>query len=188
MINSPYYLAKYVFKKTVHALTLDPFYIKNFYKYDSGGKNKYYGSKDQRENIPYRIFYSFVLYLIILRGAYNLIKSKELLIGDVGCTPTTLSKTNCFSICFTACSQATSDEALSFEIFEFLFIIFAPSFEAYFKILLESLLTQVLEIFFDFNDALIDQKINGLPPTFFKFLFLIPFDPPLAKIIECVFI
>ena len=78
MINSPYYLAKYVFKKTVHALTLDPFYIKNFYKYDSGGKNKYYGSKDQRENIPYRIFYSFVLYLIILRGAYNLIKSKEI--------------------------------------------------------------------------------------------------------------
>ena len=67
-----------VFKKTVHALTLDPFYIKNFYKYDSGGKNKYYGSKDQRENIPYRIFYSFVLYLIILRGAYNLIKSKEI--------------------------------------------------------------------------------------------------------------
>ena len=34
--------------------------------------------KIKEKNIPYRIFYIFVLYLIILRGAYNLIKFKEI--------------------------------------------------------------------------------------------------------------
>ena len=39
--------------------------------------NKYYGSDEQKKNVPYRIVYSLVLYLIIFRGFLNLTRSKE---------------------------------------------------------------------------------------------------------------
>ena len=35
ILENPYYVLKFTLKKTVHALTLNPFYIKNFYSHDS---------------------------------------------------------------------------------------------------------------------------------------------------------
>ena len=78
ILENPYYVLKFTLKKTVHALTLNPFYIKNFYSHDSKGNNKYYGSETQKKNIPYRIVYSLIFYLVILRGLKNLIKLKEI--------------------------------------------------------------------------------------------------------------
>ena len=54
------------------------------------------------------------------------------------------------------------------------------------KIFLESELTQTLCIFFDFKQDLIDQYMSGRPLILIIFLFLIPFEPPLAKIIAIV--
>ena len=64
--------------------------------------------------------------------------------------------------------------------------MFAPNFCAVFKIFGLSLLNQVKLIFLDFNDFFIDQKIRGFFLIFKRFLFFIPFEPPLARIMECI--
>ena len=52
----------------MHTLLLDPFYSRNFYKYDVRGKNKFYGSQEEKELLKYRVAYSLMIYLILLRG------------------------------------------------------------------------------------------------------------------------
>ena len=53
-----------------------------------------------------------------------------------------------------------------------------------FKIFSSFELTKTLDIFFDFNAAFMDQYIRGILLIFIKFLFLIPFEPFLARIID----
>ena len=63
----------------------------------------------------------------------------------------------------------------------------APYFSEIFLIFRESVETITLEKYFDFNASFIDQYIKGLPPTIFIFLFLIPFEPALAGIMQIKF-
>ena len=45
IVYNPVSSIKYVFKKNLHTLVLDPFYIKGFYEFDGRGKNRYYKSE-----------------------------------------------------------------------------------------------------------------------------------------------
>lgn len=68
IVYNPVSSIKYVFKKNLHTLVLDPFYIKGFYEYDGRGKNQYYKSEMQQRVIPYRIIYTIIIYSIMAIG------------------------------------------------------------------------------------------------------------------------
>ena len=107
--------------------------------------------------------------------------------GEVGCIPTTASiSLILLLIYFKACIHADSDVEREPDIVLGLVTVFAPYFFESDKIFLESELTQTLCIFFDFKQDLIDQYMSGRPLILIIFLFLIPFEPPLAKIIAIV--
>ena len=68
IIKNPVSTIKYAFKKNLHTLVLDPFYIKGFYEFDDRGKNQYYKSEMQQRVIPYRIIYTIIIYSIMAIG------------------------------------------------------------------------------------------------------------------------
>ena len=89
---------------------------------------------------------------------------------------------------FKKCFIALSDVALSVEYFLGLLIKLILCFKPIFNIFFESELKKIFLIFLDFFACNIVHSINGLPQKSFKFLFGIPLDPPLAKIIASTFI
>ncbi|MDA7573466.1 hypothetical protein N8745_04310 [Candidatus Pelagibacter sp.] len=54
------------FKKSLHLITLNPFYIQYFYEYD--GKAEFLKTDKHKNNIPIRIAYSLIFYFIVLVG------------------------------------------------------------------------------------------------------------------------
>tara|TARA_B100000795_G_scaffold264830_1_gene245841 strand:- start:1631 stop:3037 length:1407 start_codon:yes stop_codon:yes gene_type:complete len=53
-------------KKSLHLITLNPFYIQYFYEYD--GKSEFLKTDEHKKNIPIRIIYTLIFYFIILKG------------------------------------------------------------------------------------------------------------------------
>ena len=82
IIKNPISTLNFLIKKNLHTLVVDPFFIKNFYKYDSRGKNQYYYSQTYQKNIPYRILYTVLIYLVAVIGFFYLLKhpKKELIL------------------------------------------------------------------------------------------------------------
>ena len=81
IIKNPFSTLNFIFKKNLHTLVVDPFFIKNFYKYDSRGKNQYHNTQIHKKLIPYRIFYTILIYFIAVIGFFYLLKrpKKELI-------------------------------------------------------------------------------------------------------------
>jgi len=76
IIKNPLSTAKFIFKKNLHTLVLNPFFIKNFHKFDTvNGKLAYYKSETHTNEIPYRITYTIVLYIIMLIGIFYSFKN-----------------------------------------------------------------------------------------------------------------
>lgn len=74
ILMNPVSTGKFIFSKNLHTLVLNPFYVKNFYKFETRGKNKYYKSETHQKEMPYRITYSIILYFIILIGFFRSFK------------------------------------------------------------------------------------------------------------------
>ena len=71
MIKNPISTTKFIIKKNLHTVVLNPFFVKNFYKFDTvRGKKAYYKSETHTNEIPYRIMYTVVLYFIMLMGIF----------------------------------------------------------------------------------------------------------------------
>lgn len=77
VIEYPITTILFIIKKTIHTLLLDPFYIRNFYKYDEVGKNKYYGTDNQKELIKFRAAYTIIIYSIIIKGFISIFNKKR---------------------------------------------------------------------------------------------------------------
>ena len=76
IIKNPLSTVKFVFTKNIHTLVLNPFYIKNYYKFDTvRGKQAYYKSETHTYEIPYRIVYTAVIYVIMLIGIFHSFKN-----------------------------------------------------------------------------------------------------------------
>ena len=75
IIKNPLSTVKFMFKKNLHTIVLDPFFIKNFYKFEMRGKLRHYKSETHANEIPYRIIYSGILYMIILSGFFYSLKN-----------------------------------------------------------------------------------------------------------------
>ena len=73
ILKSPRSLISIFYDKSFHLVTLNPFYVKYFYKYD--GKSEFLKTEEHQKQIPIRIAYSFIFYLIILFGFFKSIKS-----------------------------------------------------------------------------------------------------------------
>ena len=84
------------------------------------------------------------------------------------------------------CNQQSSELTLSPAKLTGLFIIIAPAFSAAFAIFLLSVDTYIFLMFLFFLHNMMDLSIKEYFPTFFKFLFGIPLEPPLAGIIANV--
>jgi len=69
IIKNPIETAKFIIKKNLHTLVLNPFYVNNYHKFESvKGEKAYYKSETHTNEIPYRIIYTAFLYIIILIG------------------------------------------------------------------------------------------------------------------------
>jgi len=76
IIKNPLTTTKFIFIKNLHTLVLNPFYIKNYYKFDTvRGEQSYYKSKTHTNEIPLRIVYSAVIYIIMLFGIFYSFKN-----------------------------------------------------------------------------------------------------------------
>tara|TARA_B110000196_G_C20838563_1_gene517171 strand:- start:16 stop:666 length:651 start_codon:yes stop_codon:yes gene_type:complete len=76
IIKNPLSTVKFMFKKNLHTLVLNPFFIKNYHKFDTvNGKLAYYKSETHTNEIPYRIAYTIVLYIIMLIGIFCSLKN-----------------------------------------------------------------------------------------------------------------
>tara|TARA_B110000027_G_scaffold106854_1_gene113589 strand:- start:15952 stop:17331 length:1380 start_codon:yes stop_codon:yes gene_type:complete len=73
ILKNPRSLISIFYDKSFHLVTLNPFYVKYFYKYD--GKSEFLKTEEHQKQIPIRIAYSFIFYLIILFGFFKSIKS-----------------------------------------------------------------------------------------------------------------
>ena len=76
IIKNPLSTIKFVIKKNLHTLTLNPFYIKNFYKFDIMNL-LFYDSKTHKSEITYRIIYSIILYTIMIIGVFYSFKNSN---------------------------------------------------------------------------------------------------------------
>ena len=76
IIKNPLSTIKFVIKKNLHTLTLNPFYIKNFYKFDIMNL-LFYDSKTHKSEIAYRIIYSIILYTIMIIGVFYSFKNSN---------------------------------------------------------------------------------------------------------------
>lgn len=75
IIKNPISTSKLIIKKNLHTLLLNPFFVKNYHKFDTvRGKFSYYKSETHTKEIPYRIIYTLVLYFIMLIGIFHSIK------------------------------------------------------------------------------------------------------------------
>ena len=88
-----------------------------------------------------------------------------------------------FSISVIECKIPSSEDESSAERFFGLFIVFAPFILAIFKYSSESLDTYTFVIDLLWMAALIENSNNLVPWISWMFLFNIPFEPDLAKII-----
>ncbi|WP_415300726.1 hypothetical protein [Candidatus Pelagibacter sp. Uisw_134_02] len=71
IIKNPIETTKFIIKKNLHTLVLNPFFVKNYHKFDSvRGEKAYYKSETHTNEIPYRIVYTAILYIVILIGVF----------------------------------------------------------------------------------------------------------------------
>ena len=76
IVKNPLSTFKFLFKKNLHTLVLNPFFVKNYHKFDTvRGKQAYYKSETHTKEIPYRIVYTVVLYIIMLIGIFDSFKN-----------------------------------------------------------------------------------------------------------------
>ena len=75
IINNPLSTAKFMFKKNLHTLVLNPFFVKNFHKYQS--KDIFYKGETHTREIPYRVIYTVVLYIVILIGFFYSLRNVD---------------------------------------------------------------------------------------------------------------
>lgn len=73
--ENPLSITKYVLKNSFHITLLNPFHIYSDNKYISG--EVYYFSNEHDKLVPYRIFYSLMIYFICLIGFISMIKEKN---------------------------------------------------------------------------------------------------------------
>jgi hypothetical protein len=75
IFSNPIETIRYVTKKTLSFVLLNPFHIYSDHKFLSG--EKYYESDLRKKFIPYRIIYSLLIYSICFIGLIELYKRKE---------------------------------------------------------------------------------------------------------------
>jgi len=76
IVKNPLSTAKFIFTQNLHTLVLNPFFISGYYKFKTvRGKQSYYKSKTHTKEIPYRIVYTVIVYLIILIGILHSFKN-----------------------------------------------------------------------------------------------------------------
>ena len=73
IITNPFISVQYIFKQSLHMLTLNPVYIKYFYQFEESG-DEYNKNQTHKKWIPVRIIYSVILYLVIFWGMINSLK------------------------------------------------------------------------------------------------------------------
>ena len=74
IIKNPLSTVKFLFEKNLHTLTLNPFFIKNFYKFDIMN-HLHYKSETHKSEIIYRIIYTVILYIVMLIGIFHSFKN-----------------------------------------------------------------------------------------------------------------
>ena len=67
-----HYGLKYFLKKIPHMLVLNPFFVHNFYEYESVAN--FLSSEKHQSNIKIRLVYSFIFYLFLLYGFFRSLK------------------------------------------------------------------------------------------------------------------
>jgi hypothetical protein len=71
IVKNPISTARFIIKKNLHTIVLNPFFVKNYYKFDTvRGQKAYYKSETHTNEIPYRIIYTAILYIIMLIGIF----------------------------------------------------------------------------------------------------------------------
>ena len=75
IFENPIDFAMHITKKSIHITLLNPFHIYSDNKFKSG--EIYYTSEKHDQLVPYRIFYTFVIYLICCIGLIVIIKEKN---------------------------------------------------------------------------------------------------------------
>ncbi len=75
MFDHPILTLKHILYKSFHTPLLNPFHIYSDNRYVSG--ESYYGTPTHEKLIPYRIFYSSIIYFISLLGLFKLFKEKN---------------------------------------------------------------------------------------------------------------
>ena len=71
----PIDVSKFVIKKAIHTILLNPFHIYSDNNFESG--EVYYTTKQHDNLVYYRIPYSFIIYSICILGFVNLLKQKK---------------------------------------------------------------------------------------------------------------
>ena len=75
ILEYPLLFTKHILKNSIHFILLNPVHIYSDHKYQSG--EIYYSSSEHDRIVPYRIFYTLVIYMICLIGFISMIKSKN---------------------------------------------------------------------------------------------------------------
>ena len=75
ILSKPIQSMIFISKKSLSFVLLNPFHIYSDHKYLSG--EKYYNSNLHQKLIPYRIFYTLIIYIICFIGLIELYKRKE---------------------------------------------------------------------------------------------------------------
>jgi len=75
MREYPFDFAKQIFKRSIHITLLNPFHIYSDHKYTSG--EVYYLSNEHDKIVPYRVFYTLIVYIVCLIGFISMIKTKN---------------------------------------------------------------------------------------------------------------
>jgi hypothetical protein len=79
IIKSNLYLSfKFIVKRTMHYLIFDPLrHVYYFYKYSLNEQDSFTKTFDHKKNIPYRIAYSILIYILSIIGLYQFYKEKK---------------------------------------------------------------------------------------------------------------
>lgn len=75
MKKYPIEVSKFVIKKAIHTILLNPFHVYSYNNFESG--EVYYTTKTHDNLVYYRIPYSFIIYSICILGFVNLLKQKK---------------------------------------------------------------------------------------------------------------
>ena len=75
ILSNPIKTSKIVLSKTFHSGLLDPVHVYFFHTTEYEGVNSYYGSKLHKSIVKYRLVYSILIYLIVIYGFFNSVKS-----------------------------------------------------------------------------------------------------------------